>query len=179
MYRLRLDEETDVRALCNEVGGLYHPLEAADIDNDLPVNALKGNRGNDSLKHALFDGNNVNVLGADNNVNGLIFAKALVNAFKGVTGKSHLKVCKLPEGELKTPFKGNPLGEAAVRVEQPRGEVLYYLRGNGTDKLDRLRIRTPTFANIAPLLSMLVGCSLPDVAVIILSVDPCISCTER
>ena len=88
-------------------------------------------------------------------------------------------LAKLPEGELKTPFKGNPLGEAAVRVEQPRGEVLYYLRGNGTDKLDRLRIRTPTFANIAPLLSMLVGCSLPDVAVIILSVDPCISCTER
>ena len=85
----------------------------------------------------------------------------------------------LPEGELKTPFKGNPLGEAAVRVEQPRGEVLYYLRGNGTDKLDRLRIRTPTFANIAPLLNMLVGCGLPDVAVIILSIDPCISCTER
>ena len=85
----------------------------------------------------------------------------------------------MPEGELKTPFKGNPCGEAAVRVEQPRGEVLYYLRGNGTDKLDRLRIRTPTFANIAPLLNMLVGCSLPDVAVIILSIDPCISCTER
>ncbi len=88
-------------------------------------------------------------------------------------------LAKLPAGELKTPFKGNPSGEAAVRVEQPRGEVLYYLRGNGTDKLDRLRIRTPTFANIAPLLTMLVGCSLADVAVIILSIDPCISCTER
>ena len=58
-------------------------------------------------------------------------------------------------------------------------DMLYYLRGNGTDKLDRLRIRTPTFANIAPLLSMLVGCGLADVAVIILSIDPCVSCTER
>ncbi len=86
---------------------------------------------------------------------------------------------KLPASELKTPFKGNPSGEVAVRAEQPRGEVLYYLRGNGTDKLDRLRIRTPTFANIAPLLSMLVGCGLADVAVIILSIDPCVSCTER
>ena len=57
--------------------------------------------------------------------------------------------------------------------------MLYYLRGNGTDKLERLRIRTPTFANIAPLLTMLVGCSLADVAVIILSIDPCVSCTER
>ena len=88
-------------------------------------------------------------------------------------------LAKMPEGELKTPFKGKPSGEAAVRVEQPRGEVLYYLRGNGSDQLDRLRIRTPTFANIAPLLTMLVGCNLPDVAVIILSIDPCVSCTER
>ena len=86
---------------------------------------------------------------------------------------------KLPASELKTPFKGNPSGEVAMRAEQPRGEVLYYLRGNGTDKLERLRIRTPTFANLAPLLTMLVGCGLADVAVIILSIDPCVSCTER
>ena len=85
----------------------------------------------------------------------------------------------MPDSELKTPFKGNPNGEVAVRAEQPRGEVLYYLKANGTDKLERLRVRTPTFANVAPLLSMLVGCSLADVAVIILSVDPCVSCTER
>ena len=32
---------------------------------------------------------------------------------------------------------------------------------------------------VALLLTMLVGCGLPDVAVIILSIDPCISCTER
>lgn len=86
---------------------------------------------------------------------------------------------KMPDSELKTPFKGNPLGEVAVRAEQPRGEVLYYLKGNGTDKLDRLRIRTPTFANIAPLISMLTGCNLANVGSIVLSVDPCISCTER
>lgn len=86
---------------------------------------------------------------------------------------------KLPDSELKTPFKGNPSGEVAVRTEQPRGEVLYYLRGNGTDKLERLRVRTPTFANVAPLLTMLVGCNLADIAVIILSIDPCVSCTER
>ena len=85
----------------------------------------------------------------------------------------------MPDSELKTPYKGNPSGEVAVRVEQPRGEVLYYLKGDGTDKLSRLRVRTPTFANIPPLLEMLKGCHLPDVAVIILSIDPCISCTER
>ncbi len=88
-------------------------------------------------------------------------------------------LAKLPESELKTPFKGNPTGEAVIRSEQPRGEVLYFLRGNGTDKLERLRVRTPTFANIPAMLAMLQNCQLPDVGVIIISVDPCVSCTER
>ncbi|HEX3030420.1 MAG TPA: NADH-quinone oxidoreductase subunit D, partial [Clostridia bacterium] len=45
--------------------------------------------------------------------------------------------------------------------------------------LDRLRVRTPTFANIPTLLQMLPGSQLADVPVLILTVDPCISCTER
>lgn len=85
----------------------------------------------------------------------------------------------MPEGPLFVPVKGNPDGEVCMRVEQPRGEVLYYLRGNNTKNLERMRIRTPTFANLAPLLHMLPGCQLADVGVIVLTIDPCISCTER
>jgi ech hydrogenase subunit E len=86
---------------------------------------------------------------------------------------------KLPQGELAVKPKGLPNGEVVSRVEQPRGEVLYYLKGTGKKFLDRLRIRTPTFANIPPLLEMLPGCDLADVPVLILTIDPCISCTER
>lgn len=86
---------------------------------------------------------------------------------------------KLPEGEIAVPFKGNPSGEVIIRVEQPRGEVLYYLRANGTKNLERMRVRTPTFANIPSLLKMLPGSELADVPVLILTIDPCISCTER
>jgi ech hydrogenase subunit E len=85
----------------------------------------------------------------------------------------------LPKGELNTKVKGRPEGETVMRVEQPRGECLYYVKANGTKHLDRLRIRTPTFANIPPLLAMLPECELADVPVIALSIDPCISCTER
>ena len=74
---------------------------------------------------------------------------------------------------------GNPEGESVFRVEQPRGELFYYIRANGTKNLERMRVRTPTFANIPALLHMLPGCKLPDVPVIVLSIDPCISCTER
>ena len=86
---------------------------------------------------------------------------------------------KIPGGETSVPFKGNPTGEVIVRVEQPRGEVLYYLRANGTKNLERMRVRTPTFANIPTLLKMLPGSELADVPVLILTIDPCISCTER
>jgi ech hydrogenase subunit E len=88
-------------------------------------------------------------------------------------------VSKLPAGEISVKVKGKPEGEVVTRVEQPRGELMYYIKGNGGKNLDRLRIRTPTFANIPPLLSMLPGIELADVPVIVLSIDPCISCTER
>ena len=88
-------------------------------------------------------------------------------------------VANLPAGDTSVPVKGNPQGEVVSRVEQPRGEVVYFLKGNGTKNLERLRIRTPTFANVPILLTMLAGCQLADVPVITLSIDPCISCTER
>lgn len=89
-------------------------------------------------------------------------------------------IAKMPEGEHVIPVKGNPpKGDVISRVEQPRGEVLYFMRGNGTKTLDRLRLRTPTFANIPSLLKMLPGSELADVGMLILTIDPCISCTER
>jgi len=86
---------------------------------------------------------------------------------------------RLPEGPVLEKIKGNPKGEAYTRVEQPRGELMYYILADGTRNLERMHLRTPTFANIPPLLAMLPGCELADVPVITLSVDPCISCTER
>jgi Ni,Fe-hydrogenase III large subunit len=88
-------------------------------------------------------------------------------------------IAKIPEGEISVAFKGNPNGEVISRVEQPRGEALYYMRGNGGKTLERVRVRTPTFANIPALLKLLPGHHLADVPILILTVDPCISCTER
>ncbi len=75
--------------------------------------------------------------------------------------------------------KGNPNGEHFARLEQPRGQVLYYAKGNGTKFLDRMRVRTPTFANVPALVHALKGVELADVPVLVLTIDPCISCTER
>lgn len=86
---------------------------------------------------------------------------------------------RIPNGPVSVPVKGNPSGEAFVRIEQPRGEAIYYVKGNGTKFLDRFRLRTPTTSNIPPMVEMLKGCQLADVPLLILTIDPCVSCTER
>ncbi len=90
-------------------------------------------------------------------------------------------VSKIPEGEVMLAVKGKP--EAGARamctVEQPRGQAFYYAVGNGTKFLERMRVRTPTSQNLAGLVEALAGCDFADVPNIILTIDPCISCTER
>lgn len=86
---------------------------------------------------------------------------------------------RIPEGPIQGTVKGMPSGENFIRIEQPRGEAIYYVKGNGTKNLDRFRLRTPTTSNIPAMAEMLKGCQLADVPILILTIDPCISCTER
>jgi ech hydrogenase subunit E len=88
-------------------------------------------------------------------------------------------VSKIPDGELEVKVQGNPSGEFVGRMEQPRGEAYYYSKGNGSKFLERMRVRTPTNANIPALVKTLQGCDLADVPMLVLTIDPCISCTER
>ena len=85
----------------------------------------------------------------------------------------------MPGGDISVPVKGNPDGEYFMRIEQPRGEAVYYVKGTGKPYLNRLRIRTPTFANLPGLCETLKGADYADVPILILTIDPCISCTER
>jgi len=91
------------------------------------------------------------------------------------------KCAELMPGDTTIDVKitGAPDGEYIARLEQPRGEVIYYVKGNGTKFLERMRVRTPTFANVPPLVHTLKGCQLADVPILVLTIDPCISCCER
>jgi ech hydrogenase subunit E len=109
------------------------------------------------------------------------YARTLVRIKEVFTSFEMIRqvVKQIPSGEFYLTVKGNPLGETTQRVEQPRGEVIHYVKANGTKNLERFRVRTPTFANIPALVTMLAGVELADVPVVVLSIDPCISCTER
>ena len=68
--------------------------------------------------------------------------------------------------------------ETVSRTEAPRGELIYYLKSAG-DKPYRVKIRTPTYQTFHILGHILNGYEIPDVPVIIASIDPCISCADR
>jgi membrane-bound hydrogenase subunit alpha len=86
----------------------------------------------------------------------------------------------LPEGPIavKAPRK-IPVGEAVTRYEAPRGEDVHYVRGNGTDKPERVKVRAPTLANVQAVAKMLENNYLADVPIVIAAIDPCFSCTDR
>jgi len=109
------------------------------------------------------------------------YSRCLVRAKELFTSTDIIRqaIKKIPDGPIDVKVTGAPEGEYFSRAEQPRGELVHYIKGNGTKFLVRSRIRTPTLTNIPPLIKMLQGCELADVPVIVLSIDPCISCTER
>ena len=85
----------------------------------------------------------------------------------------------LPEGEIFTKLKGKPNGESIVRFEAPRGELMYYVKGNSKAMLERVRIKTPTFASIPAFSEIFMGENYADAPAILASFDPCLSCTAK
>jgi ech hydrogenase subunit E len=85
----------------------------------------------------------------------------------------------IPEGEIFTKLKGKPNGEALVRLEAPRGELMYYIKGSGKPILDRVRIKTPTFSCIPAFMEIFKGSNYADAPAILASFDPCMSCTAK
>ena len=111
------------------------------------------------------------------------YARCKVRALEVLQSIDIIKelVATIPAGDIATQVKGAPAdgAEACNVLEQPRGECFYYAKGNGTKFLDRMRMRTPTSQNLAGMATALAGCDIADVNMIVLTIDPCISCTER
>jgi ech hydrogenase subunit E len=87
---------------------------------------------------------------------------------------------KLPEGELqvRVPRRIAP-AETISRVEAPRGELFYFIKSNGTDMPERVKVRTPTLTNWGSVITTVVGHKLADVPMILSGIDPCFSCSDR
>ena len=95
------------------------------------------------------------------------------------------KICEqilksLPAGDIavRAPRKAKP-GEVVSRYEAPRGENIHYIKANGTDKPERLKVRAPTLANYPATVEMLRKGFIADIPLIFAAIDPCICCAER
>jgi len=87
---------------------------------------------------------------------------------------------QIPEGPITVRVPARiPAGEAVSRYEAPRGEDFHYVRSNGTDRPERVKVRAPTLANLSSVAHMIEGGYLADVPIVIAAIDPCFSCTDR
>jgi Ni,Fe-hydrogenase III large subunit len=86
----------------------------------------------------------------------------------------------LPDGPVRLADRPDiPAGRAMGKCEAPRGELVYFLKTNGADEPERVKWRVPSFPNWDALHFMLKGAKVADIAIIVNSIDPCVSCTER
>ena len=113
---------------------------------------------------------------------GDVWARTLVRVQEAVES---VRLCRqlldaLPDGPISVRAPRRvPAGEAIARCEAPRGEVFYYVRGDGSDHPARVKIRTPTMTNLITLPAQLSEIAMADVSVVLSGVDLCIACADR
>ena len=111
-----------------------------------------------------------------------VYGRTLVRVKELMESYRIIRQCleKLPSGAIaiKAPRKIQA-GEATSRYEAPRGEDVHYVKSNGTEKPERVKIRAPTLANVQAVKHMLKDRYLADMPIVIAAIDPCFSCTDR
>jgi membrane-bound hydrogenase subunit alpha len=106
----------------------------------------------------------------------VVRVKELLESYKMI----EQMVRNLPDGDIacKAPRKAKP-GEVVSRYEAPRGENIHYIKANGSDKPERLKVRAPTLGNYPATVEMLRKGFIADIPLIFAAIDPCICCAER
>lgn len=87
---------------------------------------------------------------------------------------------QMPAGELMADVKDiEPWQQGISVVEAPRGEDVHYVMTSPDNRPYRWRVRAPTYTNLQAIPTMIQGATIADVPIILGSIDPCFSCTER
>jgi Ni,Fe-hydrogenase III large subunit len=129
--------------------------------------------------YAAYDRLSFQVITADE---GDVWARAMVRALETVES---LHMCRqlltdLPDSPLavRAPRRVPP-GEVVSRCEAPRGELIYYIRSDGSDRPARIKIRTPTLTTLMTLPDQLRDIHTADLPTVLSGVDLCIACADR
>jgi len=112
---------------------------------------------------------------------GDVLAMAVVRLLEILEAIKIIRQCveKMPEGPILVEVPEIPPGEGIGVEEAPRGECFHYVRSDGTNRPYRLKVRAPSYVNIPSFRSRFIGERVPDILIILASVDPCYCCTNR
>jgi membrane-bound hydrogenase subunit alpha len=111
-----------------------------------------------------------------------VFGRAVVRLMELMESYSMITqlASNLPEGPISVRSPRRiPAGEAICRYEAPRGEDMHYVKSNGSDHPERVKVRAPTLANMMGVKKMLENRELADLPIVVAAIDPCMSCTDR
>lgn len=88
---------------------------------------------------------------------------------------------EMPDGPIMAEIDEEiPAGKEGISVvEAPRGEAIHYIITGEENRPWRWRVRAPTYPNLQAMPVMIQGYNIADVPIILGSLDPCFSCTER
>jgi NADH:ubiquinone oxidoreductase subunit D len=90
---------------------------------------------------------------------------------------------QLPDGEIQAGKKQYtqrvPAGQVYGRVENPKGELGFYVVSDGTPNPYRYHIRAPSFINLTALGKMCTGQKVADAVIILGSIDIVLGETDR
>ncbi len=121
---------------------------------------------------------------------GDVYDRIVVRLYEIPQSISIIRQCmnQMPEGPVLAEEKLPKLllglkksaGEAIGRVEAPRGEDLHYVRMNGKQEPPEMwKVKASTYSNQMAWIDILKGEQIADIPIIVASIDPCMSCTDR
>jgi len=114
---------------------------------------------------------------------GDVFAREMVRYMELKSSVSIIRQCfeLMPQTAIivDPKFHVKPENYALAYVEAPRGENVHWIMQGSAQKVFRWRCRAATYNNWPSLRFQFRGNNLADAALIVCSLDPCYSCTER
>ena len=112
---------------------------------------------------------------------GDVFSRMAVRLLEAIESTKIIRQClkQMPKGPIDAEVREIGIGEGIGQHEAPRGEVIHYVRSNGSNYPERHKIRAPSFMNVPSFKKTVIGQSIADAALITAAVDPCYCCTER
>ncbi len=127
------------------------------------------------------------IYGSD--VNGDTYDRIVVRIFEIAQSIEIIETCldNMPQGPVIWEEKvakilstcKKAFGEAVGRHEAPRGEAVHYVVMDGAEAPIAWKVKASSYSNLHVWPIILKGAQLADIPVIVASVDPCLSCTDR